>query len=191
MDGEIEEMLAASIVTLKPEVWPGKTQQPDAPQEGHEDEKGLLELVQKKRRQLKKQRAALMVEMEHWRSDVTSGRRPKAEKNVLEQRLATVLEGLRETKAVERTLLSLHWPQKDVDAGRHYNFVPATREAYGHTSPREEAAMRLLERWRSERRRRTHGALSARSGSSSTIPFISRAMPYSARASRSSGRPTR
>ncbi|CAK9029324.1 unnamed protein product, partial [Durusdinium trenchii] len=184
MDGEIEEMLAASIVTLKPEVWPGKTQQPDAPQEGHEDEKGLLELVQKKRRQLKKQRAALMVEMEHWRSDVTSGRRPKAEKNVLEQRLATVLEGLRETKAVERTLLSLHWPQKDVDAGRHYNFVPATREAYGHTSPREEAAMRLLERWRSERRRRTHGALSARSGSSSTIPFISRAMPYSARASR-------
>eukprot|EP00913_Durusdinium_trenchii_P028934 g27129.t1 len=164
----------AALCFTKMVVWPGKTQQPDAPQEGHEDEKGLLELVQKKRRQLKKQRAALMVEMEHWRSDVTSGRRPKAEKN---QRLATVLEGLRETKAVERTLLSLHWPQKDVDAGRHYNFVPATREAYGHTSPRQMCT--------------SQDQLQITGGSSSTIPFISRAMPYSARASRSSGRPTR
>eukprot|EP00434_Breviolum_minutum_P019684 symbB.v1.2.017363.t1/scaffold1352.1/size234417/12 len=203
VDGEIEEMLAASIVTMKPQVWPPTgemTQRPSVvpvgssegqSQEKKEDDRGLLELVQRKRRHLKKQRATLLVELERWRTDVAQGRSPTAEKSILEQRLATVIDGLRETKAVERTLLTLHCSGKEVCAsveGR-FDFVPSFREVDPSeaASPRdpvraEAAARRLLEHWRSQRLTTGRGALSAR-GSSSMMPSSTRlrTAPYSAR----------
>lgn len=197
VDAEIEEMLAASIVTMKPQVWPpgDLTDLTDLTQrrgevEPQQDEKGLLELVQKKRRQLKKQRASLLVELERWRTDVAQGRSPVTEKSVLEQRLSMVIDGLRETKVVERTLLTLHCSGKEVAS--NFDFAPSLREVdpYEPSSPRdpiraEAAARGLLDKWRLQRLSITgsSGAFSARS-SSSTVPLASsrlRRAPYSAR----------
>eukprot|EP00435_Cladocopium_sp_Y103_P004683 s3874_g1.t1 len=194
VDAEIEEMLAASIVTMKPQVWPpgdltDLTQRPGV--EPQPDEKGLLELVQKKRRQLKKQRASLLVELERWRTDVAQGRSPVTEKSILEQRLSMVIDGLRETKVVERTLLTLHCSGKEVAS--RFDFAPSLREVdpYEPSSPRdpiraEAAARGLLDKWRLQRLSITgsSGAFSAR-GSSSTVPLTSSRLrgraPYSAR----------
>lgn len=197
VDAEIEEMLAASIVTMKPQVWPpgDLTDLTDLTQrrgvvEPQQDEKGLLELVQKKRRQLKKQRASLLVELERWRTDVAQGRSPVTEKSVLEQRLSMVIDGLRETKVVECTLLTLHCSGKEVAPG--FDFAPSLREVdpYEPSSPRdpiraEAAARGLLDKWRLQRLSiiGSSGAFSARS-SSSTVPLASsrlRRAPYSAR----------
>lgn len=197
VDAEIEEMLAASIVTMKPQVWPpgdltdltDLTQRPSGVEPQPQDEKGLLELVQKKRRQLKKQRASLLVELERWRADVAQGRSPVTEKNILEQRLSMVIDGLRETKVVERTLLTLHCSGKEVAS--RFDFAPSLREdPYEPSSPRdpiraEAAARGLLDKWRLQRLSTTgsSGAFSARS--SSSVPLASSRLggraPYSAR----------
>ncbi|CAJ1441529.1 unnamed protein product, partial [Effrenium voratum] len=120
VDAEIEQMLVA---TLKPQAWPEAqpmlTTQAETTRAGKDEDKGLLELAQKRRRQLKKQRAALLVDLERWRLDASKAEGPKSRqalvevKHVLDQQLNYVMEGLRESKVVERTLLGLH---EDADA---------------------------------------------------------------------------
>lgn len=183
LDEEIEEMLA-SVVTMKPQAQAERTIDPtnvaSSPRlrnQPRQEPRGLWELTQGRRRQLKKQRAALLVELERWRLDcagASPAERPALVemKSRLDERYALVLEGIRETRAVERTLL--HLRDRDTTAGPVQTEglleYPSMRPS---TAAAEVAARNLVERWRAER---LPGSMSRRSGASSAR-YASSAVP--------------